>query len=198
MFLNDGWFSSLRRLWVKKSHSGGVGISEPTGPRLWSGSGQGTMSVNALRDSETLKRVIEQGKWCYGGGTSFARWYDKMILDNGTYVRPYLREAWKHMRGGTLPDPQALSAAPRVGKFMKGVNWKQFGAGLSSGLVLGFGMFWLFRTGPGVEVSRQGRFMLIHEGNTRTLKMDTRTGETWYVGWEGGGYVWKPMKPVNP
>ena len=57
------------------------------------------------------------------------------------------------------------------------VQWKIFWAGLFCGLVLSFAAAYLFGFSP----SRQGRFVLIQIGGGQAIRMDNRTGQTWYI-----------------
>ena len=140
-------------------------------------------------DLGTLKRVIEEGKQCYTEGMSYARWYDEMIMENGTYSRPYLREAWKHIKHGTCPDPQPLASASRLvdgGRFRNFIaaqepDQKAFLLGAVCGIALCLVLCILFGLALGIGSSRQSRFILVHGEGVWVYKMDTRTGQTWLL-----------------
>jgi hypothetical protein len=111
--------------------------------------------------------IIQHGARSYEKGISFKRWSDRMIINNGERVSPYLRETWKSVTG--KKDNMHLFT------IMKNMNWKTFAAGLGCGVVFGFGVFFLFNHGFG---SGQ-RFSLVSGGNGVAYKMDTRTGQIW-------------------
>lgn len=56
------------------------------------------------QDDERIRDVMEKGEELFKRGVSFAVWYDWMVSHFGNDARPYLRDAWKHLRAGTTPD----------------------------------------------------------------------------------------------
>jgi hypothetical protein len=143
---------------------------------------------NPAIDLKTLKRVIEQGKHCYAEDISFPRWYEKMIMENGTCVRPHLRDAWKHITQGSFPDEEPVAGA-RLGKegrirqliARQDPKRKAFALGAACAFVLGAVTFILVGSVLGIGSSRQSRFILVRGGGNSVYKMDTRTGQIWCV-----------------
>jgi len=77
--------------------------------------------------------IIQHGARSYEKGMSFSKWSERMIINNGERVSPYLRETWKCVTG---------KKDIRLFTIMKNINWKTFVAGLACGLVFGFGVFY--------------------------------------------------------
>src|SRR5882672_4328703 len=131
-------------------------------------------------DLSKLKDVMAKGEELSKRDVSFAEWYEWMISNFGVGVRPYLRDAWKHLKEGTSPvlgdHNQASARTPetkpttRTISTMKSVNWITFAAGLACGLVLGFGIVFFFGRSFGAESTRQGRFILIHTDGSSAIK----------------------------
>jgi hypothetical protein len=139
-------------------------------------------------DPEMLRRVVEQGKRFYDKGTSYAQWWEAMIRENGTFVRPYLREAWAHITGGSPPDPEPIkpSLPPgdwgiRIQPALRRFDWKTFAAGAVCSLVACLATCIFLGLATSILSTRQNRFTLIHATGNRVYKMDTHTGQTWLL-----------------
>lgn len=158
-----------------------------------------------------LKTYVDRGRRSYDVGISFARWSERMTLNHGNRVIPYLRETWKHVKHGTTPlatdfmespkQSQMQSSAPgnrSASTIMKNINWRTFTAGASCGLILGFGIFYSLG-GPrlGAGASQRFRFEKAGLNGMYMMRLDTRTGKAWktesQTGSWRGPWNWKEV-----
>lgn len=152
-----------------------------------------------------LKNYVERGKRSYDEGISFARWSERMNFNHGDRVIPYLREVWKHVKEGTTPLAADYKGSPKQSQMqssviggrptpiiMKNINWRTFAAGVSCGVLLGFGIFCLFgwpRLGAGA--SQRFRF---EKAGPYMMRLDTRTGKAWRaVPKTSGPWLWEDV-----
>jgi hypothetical protein len=178
----DGWFTtswghSITQWW----RDAALGQRSTRSDGLQEADGRGGTARQAMAV------VVNKGKELYeesDGYITFRRWCLKMTHREGPWVEPYLADARKLILGDAnsveeQPVPQPKASSVRAFTIMKGIHWKSFGAGLGCGLGLGFALFWLLVSAFGTRPSREGRFVL--SSGDFIYKMDTRTGQTWYL-----------------